>query len=368
MHETRAHHDDVAAAQERVRRRVAQTLDLGVDRGVLLDEGVRLRDVRLGLVVVVVADEVLDGVVRHELAELVRQLRRQRLVVREHEGRALHLLDEPGRGRRLAGSGGAEQHDIRLTGIDAGGELGDRLRLVAGGLVFADDLERAYGTSGLHLSRVGGAADTRAMFARGGCRQPCRSISRRRRRTRRRRTADPSKPPPNSPPLNPAPSIPPPPTSPAPPLGVDSRGSPGIVRLNHPVGLIRQHQRSRAVHEVRRDRAREQELIRHQGHDAGVLQQRTRVDRVAWVIRLAGGGRDGRRRIRLERSPCARRGAPLRAGPERAKTVGSSDAAACSFSDMNGPEPLEHLTATLGRHILESLRVRALDHRCAGAC
>ena len=172
-----AHHDDIAPAQQRVRRRVPQPLDLGVDRRVLLDEGVGLRDVRLGLVVVVVADEVLDRVVRHELAELVRQLRRERLVVREHQRRPLHLLDEPRGGRRLAGSGGAEQHDIRLAGVDARGELGDRLRLVAGGLVFADDFEGAYGASGLHLSRVGGATDTGAMFASGGCRHRGRPVS-----------------------------------------------------------------------------------------------------------------------------------------------------------------------------------------------
>ena len=87
----RADHDHIAPAEQRVRRRVPQSLDLGVDRRVLLDEGVGLRDVRLGLVVVVVADEVLDRVVRHELAELVRQLRREGLVVGEHERRALHL-------------------------------------------------------------------------------------------------------------------------------------------------------------------------------------------------------------------------------------------------------------------------------------
>ena len=31
----------------------------------------------------------------------------------------LHLLDEPGRGRRLAGTGRAEQHDVGLAGVDA---------------------------------------------------------------------------------------------------------------------------------------------------------------------------------------------------------------------------------------------------------
>ena len=45
-------------------------------------------DVRLGLVVVVVGDEVLDGVFGEELAELVAELGGQRLVVRDHERRA----------------------------------------------------------------------------------------------------------------------------------------------------------------------------------------------------------------------------------------------------------------------------------------
>ncbi len=41
-------HYDVAPGQQRVGRAVAQPLDLCVDRRVLLDVGVRLRDVRLG--------------------------------------------------------------------------------------------------------------------------------------------------------------------------------------------------------------------------------------------------------------------------------------------------------------------------------
>ncbi len=150
---------DVSAAEQRVRRRVPQTLDLGVDRGVLLDEGVGLRDVRLGLVVVVVADEVLDGVVGHELAELVRQLCREGLVVGEHQGRTLHRLDEPrGRGG-LAGARRAEEHDVGLACVDARRQLGDRLRLIAARLVVADDLERSHGTCRLHPSSVGGATD-----------------------------------------------------------------------------------------------------------------------------------------------------------------------------------------------------------------
>ena len=46
---------------------MAEALDLVVDRRVLLDVGVGLRDIGLWLVVVVIGDEVLDGVAREEL-------------------------------------------------------------------------------------------------------------------------------------------------------------------------------------------------------------------------------------------------------------------------------------------------------------
>lgn len=144
-----------------------QPFDLGVDGRVLLDEGVGLRDVRFGLVVVVVGDEVLDRVVRHELAELVRELSRERLVVREDESGALHLLDEPCGRRRFSRTRRPQQHDVRLPGVDARGELGDGLWLITGGRVFADDLERANATGGFHTSSVGGATDIGARFPFG---------------------------------------------------------------------------------------------------------------------------------------------------------------------------------------------------------
>ena len=123
--------------------------DVVVLRRVLLDVEVGLRDVRLGLVVVVVRDEVLDRVLREELAELVAELRGQRLVVRDDERGPLELLDRPGHGRRLPGAGGAE-HGLELVApLDALGELGDRLRLVCRRVVGVMGLE-----SGGHRDRV----------------------------------------------------------------------------------------------------------------------------------------------------------------------------------------------------------------------
>ena len=106
-------HDHVAPGEQGHRRRVPQPLDLLVDRGVLLDVGVGLRDVRLGLVVVVVADEVFDRVVRQQLAELLGQLGAERLVGRHDQRRPLQPLDQPRGGGALAGAGRAEQHAWR---------------------------------------------------------------------------------------------------------------------------------------------------------------------------------------------------------------------------------------------------------------
>ena len=92
--------DDVPPGEQGGGGRVAQALDLVVDRAVLLDVGVARRDVGLGLVVVVIGDEVLDPVLGEELAELVGQLGGQRLVGGDHQRGPLHLLDRPGDGGR----------------------------------------------------------------------------------------------------------------------------------------------------------------------------------------------------------------------------------------------------------------------------
>ena len=59
--------------------------------GFLLDVDVAGGNVGLGLVVVVIGDEVLDRVVREERLELVIELRRQRLVVRHDQRRAVQV-------------------------------------------------------------------------------------------------------------------------------------------------------------------------------------------------------------------------------------------------------------------------------------
>ena len=99
------HHDRIAPLDQRGGRRQAHALDLVVDRGVLLYVEVARGDVRLRLVVVVVGDEVLHRVVGKEVLELAKELRGQRLVVRQHQRGPLAGLHDLGHGEGLARSG-----------------------------------------------------------------------------------------------------------------------------------------------------------------------------------------------------------------------------------------------------------------------
>ena len=136
------HDDDVAPLKERTGRGVAQLIDLIVDRRILFNVGIRLGDVRLGLIEVVVADKVADVVVGEKRLELARELCGEGLVVRDDEGRTLNALDDLCHRVGLARARGSEQHLCRHTVLDAAGKIGNRLRLIAHRFKWCDDLER----------------------------------------------------------------------------------------------------------------------------------------------------------------------------------------------------------------------------------
>src|SRR5919198_4374406 len=132
---------DVVALHETRRRAEAQPIYVLIDRSIFLDIGVGRRDVRLGLVVVVVRDEVLDRVMRQEALELSVELSRERLVVREHERGPAVMLDDVGHRHRLAGPGYAEERLEAVALLEPTSELGDCLWLVAGGLEWRLEVE-----------------------------------------------------------------------------------------------------------------------------------------------------------------------------------------------------------------------------------
>ena len=111
--------DDIAPREQRAGGGEPQALDLLVDARVLLDVGVAARDVGLGLVVIEVGDEILDGVLGEELLELAVELRGQRLVVREDQRGPVQRLDDVGHGEGLARAGDAQQRGMLLPRADA---------------------------------------------------------------------------------------------------------------------------------------------------------------------------------------------------------------------------------------------------------
>src|ERR1019366_530728 len=115
------------------------------DRRVLLDVRVARGDVRFGLVVVVVRDEVLDGVVRKEGLELAIELRGEGLVVREDEGGPADVPDDTGDGHRLAGACDAEERLESIAAHEPRRQFRDSARLVAGGLEWGLEIELCTG-------------------------------------------------------------------------------------------------------------------------------------------------------------------------------------------------------------------------------
>ena len=136
----RGNDDHVVAFEQRARRRMAHAVDLLVDGGFLLDIGVGTRHIGLGLVVVVIRHEIFDRIVREEASELAIELRRQRFVGGEDQGRPLGRLDHLGHRKGLAGAGDAEQHLGAVVAYEALDQFDDRLGLVAlGGEIGFDD-------------------------------------------------------------------------------------------------------------------------------------------------------------------------------------------------------------------------------------
>ena len=135
-----------------MRRRVAKPLDLLVRARVLLDVHVRLGHVSLRLVVVVVADEVLNRVLGEESPELLAKLGGQGLVVGKNQGRPLGFGDNARHRVGLSRAGRAQKRLKSVSVTEALNQPGDRSRLVALRLEILRKLQRFVVANNRHLS------------------------------------------------------------------------------------------------------------------------------------------------------------------------------------------------------------------------
>ena len=82
---THARHDNhVTTGQKRIRRRMSQPVNFFVDRRIFFDVGVARRDVCLRLIIIKIAYEIMNFIVREKTFELAEKLCGKRFVVCEH--------------------------------------------------------------------------------------------------------------------------------------------------------------------------------------------------------------------------------------------------------------------------------------------
>ena len=127
----RRNDDHVVALEQGAGRAVPHAVDLLVDRGFLLDIRIGPGDIGFGLVVVVIADEILDRVIREEALELAIKLSGQRLVGSKHQRRSLGLFDHLRHGESLPGAGHPKQHLRAVLALHPLDQIRDCLRLVS---------------------------------------------------------------------------------------------------------------------------------------------------------------------------------------------------------------------------------------------
>ena len=165
----RGHDQRIATSQQGSGRGVTQLVDLFIDIRILLNEGIGAGNIGFWLVVIVVRNEVFHRVIREEFLELTVELSRQRLVVRKHEGRAVHLFHDVGHRECFAGSSDTQQCLEPFFVIESGNKFFDCGGLIARRAQIGDDIEVRHGVSCL--------SESDHLFDYSGCRQLSASCS-----------------------------------------------------------------------------------------------------------------------------------------------------------------------------------------------
>ena len=137
----RGHHNDIPPLHQRGGGRQAQPVNFLIDRGILFNKCVRVRYVGLRLVIIIIGNKILHRVVGKKLLKLRAQLGRKGLVVGQHQGGALHLLDDLGHGKRLPRAGYPQKRLLLQAMFYAGRQRRNGRRLVSRRCIFADQLK-----------------------------------------------------------------------------------------------------------------------------------------------------------------------------------------------------------------------------------
>ena len=108
---------------------------------VLFDEKILPGDVGLGLIVIVVADEILDVILREKALKFAIKLRRERFIMRHYERGNSEALDDICHAESLTRAGNAEKSLVFVAALKARDDAFDRFFLILARREFALDFK-----------------------------------------------------------------------------------------------------------------------------------------------------------------------------------------------------------------------------------
>ena len=133
--------DHILSFRKRHSRRQAELIDLVIDVRVFFNIGIRRRNIRLRLIIIVIRDEILHRVLREVFLHLTVQLASQGFIVRNDQGRLFQCRDDVRHRKGLAGAGHPQQGLELIPLKEALRQCLNRFRLVAHGLIWRMKLE-----------------------------------------------------------------------------------------------------------------------------------------------------------------------------------------------------------------------------------
>ena len=112
-----------------------ESIDFFIDRRFFFDIGSGFYDECFGLVIVIVADEIVDGIFWKKLLELLGELRCEGFIVSEDECWSLTSRDNIGHRKSFPRTSHPEERLILISGIYRSHEFPDGMRLISGGRI-----------------------------------------------------------------------------------------------------------------------------------------------------------------------------------------------------------------------------------------
>ena len=128
--------NNILSLHQRRRGGMAQLINFIIDRGILFDIGIRTGYIRLRLIIVIIADEILHRIFGEKLLQLVIKLCRKGFIVRNDQGRLLDFLNDICHGKGFARTCNPQQGLEFQALLKALRNFFNRLRLITGRFIF----------------------------------------------------------------------------------------------------------------------------------------------------------------------------------------------------------------------------------------